>query len=136
MRLLDRLRLSQKFLILGAIALLMMALPAGLYLRDKLDQVQILDTQARAMPALQRLGEAVRLTQTHRGLSAGTLGGDEQLAARRPAVRDALEQALQASATELDAVAPEQATELARLWGFVVLTLQRTERSAYRSNRR
>ncbi|WP_367066724.1 methyl-accepting chemotaxis protein [Oryzisolibacter sp. LB2S] len=115
MRLLDRLRLSQKFLILGAIALLMMALPAGLYLRDKLDQVQILDTQARAMPALQRLGEAVRLTQTHRGLSAATLAGDEQLAARRPAVRDALEQALQASATELDAVAPEQAAELARL---------------------
>ncbi|MBS0294229.1 MAG: nitrate- and nitrite sensing domain-containing protein [Proteobacteria bacterium] len=112
---LDRLRLSHKFLILGAIALLMMALPTGLYLGDRLGQVQALATQARAMPALKQLGQAVRLAQTHRGLSAAMLGGDEQLAARRPAVRAALDQALQATGTQIDELAPDLATDFARL---------------------
>jgi len=114
-QILDRLRLAHKFSILGGIALLMMALPAGLYLGDKLGQVRTLTAQARAMPALQQLGQAVRFTQTHRGLSAGTLGGDAQLAARRPAVRDALDQALQATSTQLEEVAPDLVAELARL---------------------
>ncbi len=115
MQLLDRLRLSHKFLILGGIALVMMALPAGLYLHGRVDQMQALSAQARAMPALQQLGQAVRLAQTHRGLSAALLGGDTQLAARRPAVRDALDQALQAAGARLDGVAPGQAAEFARL---------------------
>ena len=114
-QILDRLRLAHKFSILGGIALLMMALPAGLYLGDKLGQVRTLTAQARAMPALQQLGQAVRFTQTHRGLSAATLGGDAQLAARRPAVRDALDQALQATSTQLEEVAPDLVAELARL---------------------
>jgi methyl-accepting chemotaxis protein len=115
MQLLDRLRLSHKFLVLGGIALVMIALPAGLYLRGMTDQVQALGTQARAMPALQQMGRAMRLVQTHRGLSAALLGGDAQLAARRPAVRDALDQALQATAGQLASAAPEQAAELTRL---------------------
>ena len=89
MRLLDHLRLSHKFFILGGLALAMMAIPAGLQLRSMGAQMQQLGTQARAMPALQQLGQSVRLTQVHRGLSAGQLGGDAQLAGRRPAVRDA-----------------------------------------------
>ncbi|ADV01984.1 HAMP domain-containing protein [Alicycliphilus denitrificans] len=115
MQLLDRLRLSHKFLILGGIALVMMALPAGLYLHGRIGQMQALSAQARTMPALQQLGQAVRLAQTHRGLSAALLGGDTQLAARRPAVRDALDEALQAAAARLDGVAPGQAAEFARL---------------------
>ena len=115
MQLLGRLRLSHKFLILGSIALLMMALPAGLHLRSMTGQMQQLSTQARAMPALQQLGQAVRLAQVHRGLSAGLLGGDAQLAARRPAVREALDQALQGAATELTATAPGQAAAFDQL---------------------
>ena len=115
MPLLDRLHLSHKFLILGCIALVMIALPAGLHLRNMSGQMQQLGAQARAMPALQQLGQAVRLAQVHRGLSAAMLGGDAQLAARRPAVRDALEQALQATASELTTVAPEQSAPLNQL---------------------
>ncbi|WP_404301029.1 methyl-accepting chemotaxis protein [Alicycliphilus denitrificans] len=115
MPLLDRLHLSHKFLILGCIALVMIALPAGLHLRSMSGQMQQLGAQARAMPALQQLGQAVRLAQVHRGLSAAMLGGDAQLAARRPAVREALDQALQATASELTTVAPEQAAPLNQL---------------------
>ncbi|MBS0505936.1 MAG: nitrate- and nitrite sensing domain-containing protein [Proteobacteria bacterium] len=115
MRLLDRLRLSHKFLILGGLALAMTALPAGLQLHGMSTQLRALNAQARAMPALQQLGQAVRLTQVHRGLSAGQLGGDAQLAGRRPAVRDELGRALQATAEQLASVAPTQATALGAL---------------------
>ena len=115
MRLLDHLRLSHKFFILGGLALAMMAIPAGLQLRSMGAQMQQLGTQARAMPALQQLGQSVRLTQVHRGLSAGQLGGDAQLAGRRPAVRDELGRTLQATADELASVAPDQASALNQL---------------------
>ena len=115
MRLLDRLYLSHKLLILGGIVLIMLALPAGLYLRSLGGQVQVLGAQATAMPALQQLGQAVRLTQVHRGLSAAQLGGDAQLAARRPAVRDELGRVLQTTGNELTHIAPDQAAALQQL---------------------
>ncbi|MGD9774574.1 methyl-accepting chemotaxis protein [Diaphorobacter sp.] len=115
MLLLDRLHLFHKLLILGVLAIVMTALPAGLYLHTLSGQMLALRTQAASMPALQQLGQAVRLAQTHRGLSAGMLGGDTQLAARRPAVRDALDQALQSTAAQLQALAPRQAQDFARL---------------------
>ena len=64
MQLLDRLRLSHKFLILGGIALVMMALPAGLYLHGRIGQMQALSAQARTMPArIDR--KSTRLNSSH-----------------------------------------------------------------------
>ena len=112
MSLLHRLRLSHKFLILSVVALVMMALSAGLYLTQLNGEMRTLQSQAAAMPALRGLAQAVQFMQTHRGLSAGMLGGNEQLAARRPAVSDALDKALDATAAPLVATAPQLAGEL------------------------
>ena len=112
MPLLDRLRLSHKFLILSAMAFAMMALPAGLYLQHLRDQVRGLQAQAASMPALRGLGEAVQFMQAHRGLSAALLGGNDELGRRRPGVRDALDQALGATAAHVAAAVPQRAAEL------------------------
>ena len=49
---------------------------------------------------LMALNKVIQLTQSHRGLLAGMLSGNEGLAARRPAMRDAVGKAAQALDTE------------------------------------
>ncbi len=90
---LHRLSLLHKFLILGVIALLMGALPTVLYVRGALQQIGAARYESQGAPALIAVNQAVQRLQVHRGLSAAMLGGDEVLAARRPAARDALNQA-------------------------------------------
>ncbi|MFD2300501.1 methyl-accepting chemotaxis protein [Paracidovorax citrulli] len=93
MSLLHRLSLLHKFLILGVIALLMGALPTVLYVHGALQQIGAARYESQGAPALIAVNRAVQRLQVHRGLSAAMLGGDEALAARRPAARDALNQA-------------------------------------------
>ena len=94
MSILHRLGLFQKFMILGAFGLMMSALPTYLYVSDSLRSIAAARHESvGAVPALV-VNKVVQLMQVHRGLSAGMLGGDEALAARRPAARDALEKAM------------------------------------------
>ncbi|CAM4145761.1 methyl-accepting chemotaxis protein [Paracidovorax anthurii] len=93
MPLLHRLSLLHKFLILGMIALIMAALPTGLYVSDALQEIADAQRESTGAPPLIAVNRAVQHLQVHRGLSAAMLGGDETLAARRPAARDALNQA-------------------------------------------
>ncbi len=94
MSILHRLGLLQKFMILGTIGLMMSALPTYLYVSDSLRSIAAARHESvGAVPALV-VNKVVQLMQVHRGLSAGMLGGDEALAARRPAARDALEKAM------------------------------------------
>ncbi|MDA8455069.1 methyl-accepting chemotaxis protein [Acidovorax sp. GBBC 3334] len=93
MSLLHRLSLLHKFLILGAIAILMGALPTVLYVRGALQEIAAAQHESRGAPPLIAVNRTVQRLQVHRGLSAAMLGGDEVLAARRPAARDALNQA-------------------------------------------
>ena len=88
MTLLHRLNLSHKFLILGLIALLMVLLPTSLYFQKLWGEVEIANLEEKASNSVIALNQVVQLTQTHRGLSAGALGGNETLAAKRPAMRD------------------------------------------------
>ena len=88
MALLHRLSLAQKFLILGLIALVMVVVPTGLYFKTVSAQVSVAQLESRASAAVVALNKVVQLTQTHRGMSAGALSGNETLAARRPAMRD------------------------------------------------
>ena len=90
---LHRLSLLHKFLILGVIALLMGALPTVLYVRGSLQDIGAAQRESRGAAPLIAVNRAVQQLQVHRGLSAAMLGGDEALAARRPAARDALNQA-------------------------------------------
>ena len=92
---LAHLRLLHKFIILGLVGLLMSAVPATLFLGQALEGIRTARMEARGAPALLALHKAVQELQVHRGLSAGMLGGNEVLAGRRPAVRDAVNQALE-----------------------------------------
>ena len=109
MAILHRLSLARKFIILGAIALLMPAIPTWLYLKQSMAEIDTAQLEARGTAPMIALQKLVQLTQQHRGLAAGMLGGNEALAAKRPATRDALGkaiEALEASLKGADAPAP------------------------------
>ena len=103
MSLLHRLNLLEKFLILGTLGLMMSALPTYLVVRDGLRDIQQARYEAQGVPPAQALARLVQQMQVHRGLSVGLLGGDESLAARRPAARDAVEAALQEASARFTA---------------------------------
>ncbi len=96
MTVLSRLSLLQKFIILALISMLMSALPTYLHVRDALRDMDHARQEARGAAPLLALSRAVQWMQVHRGLSAGMLGGDDALAARRPAARDNVAQAMDA----------------------------------------
>jgi methyl-accepting chemotaxis protein len=121
MPLLHRMNLGQKFLILGLIALVMVIVPSGLYFKMSLAEVTIAQREKKASGAVVALNQVVQFSQTHRGMSAGALGGNEALATRRPAMRDKLVSAMDRLDTELkqaDTSAKVMAywTELRQRW--------------------
>ena len=105
MSILHRLNLAQKFLVLGLIFLLMLLLPTGLYLSSSLAELDASLLETRSSAAVVALDKVVQLTQTHRGLSAGALNGNQALADRRPALRDKLVQAMGVFDREIKAAA-------------------------------
>ncbi|MDO8699058.1 MAG: methyl-accepting chemotaxis protein, partial [Rhodoferax sp.] len=96
MSLLNRLNLAQKFLVLGLIALLMVALPSGLYFKRVFADVDFSQREDQGSGALLALNKVIQLTQSHRGMSAGMLSGNEALAARRSTLRDGVVKAMDA----------------------------------------
>ena len=118
---LNKLRLSHKLLILGAIFLVMVLLPSGFYLRQVMTELHQASAASQGMPSLTAINGAIQQLQVHRGTSAGMLNGDETMASRRPAIRDAVNQALaQAIAALQAAQAPatlqQQLTTLEATW--------------------
>jgi len=83
-----RLSLAQKFIILGVLFTLMVFLPSVLYFQSVMLQVRVAETEARASQSVTAMNRVIQQVQTHRGLSAGALSGNENLASRRPAMRD------------------------------------------------
>ena len=96
MSLLHRLGLAQKFLILGVIALIMVIVASDLYFGKSLNDIAFASRETQASTAVVALNRVLQLTQTHRGLSAGALGGNEALAALRPGMRDQVVKAMDA----------------------------------------
>lgn len=94
MSLLHRLNLLEKFLILGTLGLMMSALPTYLYVGDALRAIAHARHESQGVAPAQALTHLVQRMQVHRGLSVGMLGGDDALAARRPAARDAVNAAV------------------------------------------
>ena len=91
-----QLLLARKFILLGLLALVMTALPTGLYFRSTAPVIANAELQNSGIAPLLALQDVVRLTQQHRGLSAGMLAGNAKLEARRPETRDALTKAIAA----------------------------------------
>ena len=101
MPVLHRLHLSHKFIILGLLALLMTALPTGMYFRQTLAEIDAATLELQGTTPLIALQNVIRLTQQHRGLAAGMLGGNDALAAQRPQTVDDLSKAIEGLALSL-----------------------------------
>ena len=114
MSLLHRLSLAQKFLIQGFVAFVMVAIPTGLYMRLALEDVAQAKRQVQGGKVVSEINRVVQYSQTHRGLSASALSGNEKLAQRRPAMAQSLSQAIGKVDEELKTTqAPQQ---IAALW--------------------
>ena len=79
MNLLHRMHLGHKFLALGLIALLLVLVPSALYFARLLEDVHVARLQVQGGGPLVALNRVVQMTQTHRGLSASMLSGNEAL---------------------------------------------------------
>ena len=101
MALLYQLNLSRKFMALGLIALLMVLLPSVLYFKRSQTDIVAAQREVTGGGSLVVLNKVIQLSQTHRGMSAGMLSGNEALAARRPELRDKLAKAMDALDAEL-----------------------------------
>ena len=122
MNTLQRLSLAQKFIILGALALLMSALPSWIFLKQTAAEIDTARLEARGTAPVIALIQVLQLTQQHRGLAAGMLGGDEALAAKLPEKREAVATAIAALDARLTAAGTSAAivsqwAERKKHWG-------------------
>jgi methyl-accepting chemotaxis protein len=122
MSLLHRLSLAQKFSILGVIAAVMIGVPSALYFANARELVVSSEQEVKGTTPLVALNKVLQLTQAHRGMSAGMLNGNEALASRRPAMRDAVVKAMasfEVALNQADASAANKNrwTELRQRWG-------------------
>jgi methyl-accepting chemotaxis protein len=101
MSVLHRLSLAQKFIILGLVALFMIVVPSVLNFQRAMEDLTLAQREDKGVGSLVLLNRVIQLTQIHRGLSAGTLNGNEIMAGRRPSVRDNVGKALEALDAEL-----------------------------------
>ncbi|HEY0879497.1 MAG TPA: methyl-accepting chemotaxis protein [Zeimonas sp.] len=117
---LHRIRLSQKFVVLGVLAVLMMALPTTLYLMRVSDEVRTAERRVDGAASAIALQKIVQLAQNHRDVVAASLGAEASLSALwqddnealkslRPAARASLAKAIEAFEARLAEVPPSPA---------------------------
>ena len=112
MSLLAHMNIGRKFALLGLLAALSLALPGTLYWRAAQKELSFVNREAAATPTMRALYAAVRVTQEHRGLSAGALAGNAKARDDRPAKSDETTRAIAdvtARLADLDGGAPLQA---------------------------
>ncbi len=109
MTLLHRLNLAQKFMILGFISLVLTVVPTTLYFKHSFEQYDSARTELRGSAPLIAINKVIQYSQTHRGMSAGMLSGNEALASRRPALRDKLVVAMDTADVQLKEAGTSQA---------------------------
>ena len=88
------LRFSHKFMLIGALALGMLAVPTALLMQGYVANIGAAQREVAGLAPSADALRLIQLTQQHRGLSATVLGGNEGLAAARQAKQLEVEQAL------------------------------------------
>ena len=111
---LERLSFSGKFVLLGLLALVLIAVPSSLYVLGALRSGQQADREVQGIAPVQALLRLVALTQQHRGLATIVLGGDDRLQQARLAKQAELQRAFEASEQALHAAGVEP--ELLAAW--------------------
>ena len=88
------LRFLHKFMLIGALALGMLAVPTALLMQGYVANIGAAQREVAGLAPSADALRLIQLTQQHRGLSAAVLGGNEGLAAARQAKQLEVEQAL------------------------------------------
>ena len=101
MSMLQHMKLAHKFLILGLVTMVMVVVPSGMYFKRSLADTLFIQRELQSTGSLVALNKLIQYSQTMRGLSTGMLNGNETLTARRPAMRDKLNAAIQTLDGEL-----------------------------------
>jgi len=111
---LDRLKLGNKFAVLGLMGILLTGIPSYLYVSQANKEIGAAAMKTEGLVVIQPLLKLVQLTQQHRGLSAGVLGGNVSMQAQREAKQNEIEQAVGA----FDAIVKQEsdAPEIASAW--------------------
>ncbi len=92
-KLLNRLKLTQKYVLVGVLAFIVVVIPTGMVILDKVTEArQASASLAQLTPARQTLA-IIRLSQQVRGLSNAYLSGNAQVARPLEEARDALQRA-------------------------------------------
>ena len=94
-KLIDNLRLSHKFLLVGLLALAMLALPMWRVVSDGWSSMAQSQAALRGVDPSVRVAHTVQLMQQHRGQSANFLSGNASAAAPRAALEASSGKALQ-----------------------------------------
>ena len=115
-RLLGRLSLSGKFLLLAVLALAMLAVPTVLHVQNTLSDLRQASREELGLQPATELLKLIRLTQQHRGLSNGALGGNADAARQRATVQQSVEASWAAAREKLALVGhPEDVKQLETL---------------------
>jgi methyl-accepting chemotaxis protein len=93
--LLNRLKVSSRFMLLGAIALVLCVIPVAMHLRSTWETLDAADLEARGIGPAKALLKVIQLTQQHRGLAALVLGGQPALEAQRAAKQQEVDKAVE-----------------------------------------
>jgi methyl-accepting chemotaxis protein len=77
------LRLAHKFVLIGGVAAAMLAIPSALIVKTEIDKLAFARGELNGIEPARDALKLVQLTQQHRGLSGGFLGGNDAVAAVR-----------------------------------------------------
>ncbi|MDD5480448.1 methyl-accepting chemotaxis protein [Rhodoferax sp.] len=118
---LHHMKLSTKFLLLGLIALILVVVPSALYFQRAMADISFAQRELVGTQPLLAINKVIQYSQVHRGMSASMLSGNATLEARRPALRDKLNAAMNELENQLKASNTSPAlqtrwSELRRTW--------------------
>lgn len=99
--LIANLRMWQKFVVIGTLALGILAILTTQVVKTHLDAVNTARTEAAGIAPAGQVLKLIQLTQQHRGLSAGLLAGNDRVAAARQTKQGELDQAFAVAASVL-----------------------------------
>jgi len=114
--LISNLRMAHKFLLVGLIALVMLAVPSTLVLQDRIGQWSTARHELAGLPPLHATLSLIRLAQQHRGFSAGMLAGNEAMVAKRQAKQTEVDEALAAVQASLGTLSVDGINRSLSIW--------------------
>ena len=96
MNFVNRLKVSQRFVLLGVFALVLTLIPSLFFFRVSYQNIQVAQQEAAGIAPIKGVLKLVQLTQQHRGLSGLVLGGNAAAQAQLSAKKTEVDQAYQA----------------------------------------